>query len=1393
MNTSSRRTQDSSADNLERRTLSTTRIRSVPVILVLLSIALAPASAHAQTFATVPPLYFTIGTENGNPLTQVITVTSTGASFSFFGSVSTSSGGNWLQITPNSFGCCGLSTSQSIQVTASPGTLATGTYTGQILFTAGSNSLIVPVTMVIHPTATAYLDQIAGGLTFTLPTHGSNPPPQVLEVRNGGAGALNWSASTSTADGGSWLAITPASGEAPSSISVGIAVANLPGGGLVAGTYTGQILLSSAGDKETIPITVIVNDSAFEQINPLNFTNTSDDWNPLPQRITAASFKTNFEFFGAALNATGGDWLSISPSSYGCCGISTPQAITINASPAVTLPPGTYMSEVILSSADGKQLIPVPVTLKVVASTTPHFDDVAGAAEFSLQTKSSTAPPGMELQIREFGGGSLNWAATATTADSNAWLKVSQASGTTPDSLFVSIVPGNLPNGGLSAGTFVGQVVLSSSGGPITIPVTVSVGTSVFKQVNPLDFTKAVDGPNPLSQVFTVASTGDNFNVSASTFSASGNANWLQISPSSYGCCGEATPQVISVSVNPTVNQVAGIYSAEIFVTSSDGTQSMTIPVTMNIESGSTPYFDTLPGQLTFAMKTSGTAPPGQVLEIRNAGAGTLNWTGSTTTSDGGAWLKITPAGGTAPSYPTVTVIPANVPGGGLIAGTFTGQVVLKGAGDEVTIPVTFAIGANPFRQIDSLDFTKVLGGADPLPQQIEVATTGANFDFFASAQSFSGTPNWLQISPSSYGCCGLSTPQVITVSVVTSPSLEVGTYTGQVYIVASGNQQSLTVPVTLTVMAQGAPSTFDTLPGALTFSMLTKGNGPPAQPLEIRNVGTGTLDWSASATTSDSSPWLKVTPGSGVAPSVASVSIIPANLPNTDQAAGTFTGEVTLVSTGQRVTIPVSAVVGDPVFRQLNPLDFTMVFNGPNPLPQVIEVASTSSDFDFFASVSTSTGGNWLQISPNSYGCCGLATTRIITVNVNAAVNLGPGSYTGEIFIRSTDGTQSLNIPVTLTVSAATVPYFDDMPSAVDFFQDPGGTAPAPQSVQIRNAGAGTLDWTASFTTADGGKWLKISASSGTAPSTLTVSVVPANLPGLGLVSGTFVGQIVLVTNGDRETIPVNYRIPTAGTFEPVPPLLFTKPFGGSNPVPQSITVSSTGANADVFGAVATSTGGSWLQINPSSYGCCGVSTPLAVTVSVNPATTLAVGEYVGEIVFQTSTGGSDLIVPVTLTITSATPTATPAFTPPAGTYDSAQSVVITDGTKGSAIYYTTNGSTPTTSSTRYTGPIPVTATETIQAIATAPGQPQSAVAAAAYTITAAQAAEPAAAYTVTITEATQGATVYYTTNGSIPTSSSTPYTGPITLTTGSILKFIAIGAGFSPSDVRTVTTTIQ
>jgi N-acetylneuraminic acid mutarotase len=124
-------------------------------------------------------------------------------------------------------------------------------------------------------------------------------------------------------------------------------------------------------------------------------------------------------------------------------------------------------------------------------------------------------------------------------------------------------------------------------------------------------------------------------------------------------------------------------------------------------------------------------------------------------------------------------------------------------------------------------------------------------------------------------------------------------------------------------------------------------------------------------------------------------------------------------------------------------------------------------------------------------------------------------------------------------------------------------------------------------------------------------------------------------------------------------------------------------------------------------------------------------------------------------------TPAAMPTFSPNPAAYTTAQSVVISDTTPNATIYYTTDGTAPSTTSTVYTSPISVMKTQTIEAVATATGYSQSALATATYTISI---LAPAFTISGTSVSVAPGATT-----GNTSTITVTPtggFTGNVTLT---------------------------
>jgi hypothetical protein len=152
------------------------------------------------------------------------------------------------------------------------------------------------------------------------------------------------------------------------------------------------------------------------------------------------------------------------------------------------------------------------------------------------------------------------------------------------------------------------------------------------------------------------------------------------------------------------------------------------------------------------------------------------------------------------------------------------------------------------------------------------------------------------------------------------------------------------------------------------------------------------------------------------------------------------------------------------------------------------------------------------------------------------------------------------------------------------------------------------------------------------------------------------------------------------------------------------------------------------------------------------------------------------------------------PVFNPLGGASSAPQKITISDAVAGATIYYTTDGSGPTTSSAQYTGAITVAVSETIRAVADATGYQQSFPSSASYVVvgTTPAAAMPVFSVTpdsdsstasVALSDETPGAAIYYTTNGLPPTTESTLYTGPIRVSSSQIIQAIAVADGFKSS----------
>ncbi len=828
---------------------------------------------------------------------------------------------------------------------------------------------------------------------------------------------------------------------------------------------------------------------------------------------------------------------------------------------------------------------------------------------FTLMAQSGNDAVPQSLVISPVSGSNIGFTVTTqVSADLPNWLVVTPASGTAPQSVLVAAKASSLP-----AGTYGGTIKITpATGDQVQIPVTLIVSGTSQLVVAPTSLAFNVQiGGQAATQTVNVTSNGSAINYTAVAATGTGG-NWLQVNPTTGG----TTPGALTVGVN-SAGLGVGTYNGTVTINgqgSSSG--AITIPVTLTV-SGSPSLIVNPSGTLFFGYQVNVSTPSAQTVSVTSSGA-PLSFTLTTAQDNGPAgWLVVSPFSGATPATLTVSINTV-----GLAPGGYSGSITISspGAANPTTV-LRIALLVTTMPQLTASSpnvvFAAQVGGIAPASQNVQVGSTGAALGFTVGVATSSGG-NWLSVGPTTG-----TTPQNLTLS-VDPTNLTAGTYTATVSLSSpqAGNSP-LTFQVTLTVSNSVL---INATPGTVLFNYQVGQAQPSTQTLQITSTG-APLNFTVTTTPGPcGANWLTVAPPSGTTPATANISVDTTGLP-----VGACTASVGFSSPGAAnnpFNVSVILNISAQPLLNISPLalNFTAAANAGNPAFQTIALQSTdpNTQVTFTSTASTTKGGNWLFVAPNAG-----STPNNLQVFANVS-GLAVGTYTGAITITSPSLPAVVAIPVTLTITSNNA--LSANPGSLNFSQAQGGPVPPAQTVALATSVTAS-NFTATATTSNGGAWLIVNPASGTTPGALTVTVNGATLS-----QGLYNGAITVVapgTNNSPLTIPVTLTIGPKQQLGTTPnSLAFTFQTGSTTPSAQPLNITSTGGPALVTVAVATTSGGNWLSVNPATG-----TTPFNTSVSANPAN-LPAGLYNGTVTI-TSPGltNSPLVIPATLTVSAMPP----------------------------------------------------------------------------------------------------------------------------------------------------------
>ena len=585
-------------------------------------------------------------------------------------------------------------------ISGTPSTVGTYTFTAQATDSSGNSSSGV-FTIAIAPQPLSL-----SGLVFPNGIAGTDFPLQIL-AGSGGVGPYTY---------------TVSSGSLPPGLSlVNGAIGGVP---TASGTFAFSITMNDAETPvltTTSPTQIVIASQASANLllsaGAITFNLVAGAAAaPVAQSVTVESSAVSQALNYSVVTTPAVSWLDVTG------GGTAPGSITVALDPGalnlgVTSTPLTtgIVVTCLAPAACAGMSQTVVVSLSVTAPA-PLLTFGTNPVDFST-TAFVTAPLSQQVTIQNSGGGAASLSAV-TAADS--WLTVSGVPGSVqagaPAALTFTANPA-----GLGPGFFRTTVTLQSSAGTIGVPATLEItqtpnltlssGGAQFQSTlgnAPLDTTGAF-------QVGVAGNTSVNW-----TASVQAGASWLQLNEyTTSGTASSSSPGTVSYHLETAGLTAAQTYYGAIQVVASNAANSpLNFIVVLNVaQSTALPVPVIEPAGRLFQASLGGSAPPSQTVTVYSSSGSGVAYAASMNTTDGNAWLIVSPISGTSSTSSSAVVSTLSVNPGTLPAGIYTGTVSYQFSAAAIrTVNVTMVVTPG--------------GSAGCSPTQLAATQTGLENNF---------------------------------------------------------------------------------------------------------------------------------------------------------------------------------------------------------------------------------------------------------------------------------------------------------------------------------------------------------------------------------------------------------------------------------------------------------------------------------------------------------------------------------------------------------------------------------------------------------------------------------------------------------------------------------------